>query len=298
MNEFVLKGGMVFSAINIPRMRAQDKQRFCFLRVVEPPKDRAFNEMDPRRARETGQVLAGRMVAGWPRWHATLSAYRRHLLAEGHSSRGADQFGTLLACADLLLCDELDDERVFQVCRQYPRDDLHEYEDVEQNFALYWRVLLAATPEAWRGTTLPSVGEVLGDWLRKAKAGGQAEDQNGDSLENLRAKLERAGLGVVTERGTGRYWLAIPNNHPRTQRLFKDTDLQGGGWQHALRTGRPWHKTDNPEGLWRMQQCVIDGARTQCTQINLTGLHDFGDGVKRVLFVERGAGDDGPRLDV
>jgi hypothetical protein len=45
------------------------------------------------------------VIDQWDRYDATLAAYRRALAGTGHKGRSADQFGTLLAFADLLLYD-------------------------------------------------------------------------------------------------------------------------------------------------------------------------------------------------
>jgi hypothetical protein len=54
---------------------------------------------------ELGKQLRRRVIDQWDRYDATLAAYRRALATKGHSGRSADQFGNLLAFADLLLYD-------------------------------------------------------------------------------------------------------------------------------------------------------------------------------------------------
>jgi hypothetical protein len=47
------------------------------------------------------------MIDAWPILSACKSLYHKALAAAGHDGRACDQFGTLLACAWLLLNDEL-----------------------------------------------------------------------------------------------------------------------------------------------------------------------------------------------
>jgi hypothetical protein len=284
VNEFKLQGGMLFSAINPPVFRQQDMQRFCFLKV-NPFKAGGASYKPPKVKDQLalGQALAGRMVAGWQRWEATLDCYHELLMEQGHSTRGADNFGALLAAADILLHDELDPNRAFELAKAYPRHGLVEYENVEQNFAKYWRLLLTAQPDAWRTSGNEAVGEVLGRWLRHATPA--VQDQDGrDACAKLKVKLERCGLSVVQDRKANNFWLAIPNDHPQTKALFVGTDLSRGGWMTALRYGSAW-SVETPNNLWRTQQVNIAGGRVQCTLINLTADHDFGDGKPKPLFV-------------
>jgi hypothetical protein len=287
VNEYSLKGGMLFSAINVPKMRAQDKQRFCFLKCNPFLGTESFEQLPVREAKELGQVLAGRMVEGFVRWQATLDEYRTLLIEQGHSSRGADQFGALLAAADLLLYDEFNFDFAMNTCRALPRHGLVEYEDIEQNFAKYWKILLSAQPEVWRKFDFPSVGEQVGKWIKAVRGDLLPENDEAkyEKADDIRSKLERAGLTVVKDRKTKDLWLAIPNEHSRTKTLFNDTDLQDGGWQMALRHGPSWSKS-NLKGIWRPRGAVIAGAQFQCTQIRLTAHHDFGDGTFRPLFAE------------
>lgn len=287
VNEFVLLGCMLFSAINVPKMRPQDKQRFCFLKMnaIKTGAAKPFKEMGQREARELGQAMVGRLVAGWPRWAETLETYTDFLKAARHTTRGAQNFGTLLAAADLLLFDELDGERAMCLANDYQRDQLMEYEDQEQNFAKWWRRLLAAQPEAWRRDGLPSVGEIVGRWLKAARDPIDTQD-NKDEAAAAARKLLRVGLTVIKDRKAGEYWLAVPNDHPATQALFEGTDLAEGGWQLALRQGPRWDLEMNPEGLWRTQQVVMAGGRANATLIRLSAKHDFGDGSPKPLFAE------------
>ena len=44
---------------------------------------------------------------GWPRLAEVLEMYRQALVEHGHTGRGVDVFGTLLAVADIMLHDDL-----------------------------------------------------------------------------------------------------------------------------------------------------------------------------------------------
>lgn len=104
--EFTLRSAFFFSSINIPPLQPQDRSRLAILEL------RPFTKTwGPRpnladyNLPVLGRKLLRRMVDGWPRLAATLAKYHEALAAQGHESRACDQFGTLLACADVLLHD-------------------------------------------------------------------------------------------------------------------------------------------------------------------------------------------------
>lgn len=104
--EFTLRSAFFFSSINIPPLQPQDRSRLAILELRPFPKGwGAAPDLRAYNLPVLGRMLLRRMVDGWPRLSATIARYHEALLAQGHESRAADQFGTLLACADVLLHD-------------------------------------------------------------------------------------------------------------------------------------------------------------------------------------------------
>ncbi|WP_374650307.1 hypothetical protein [Rhizorhabdus sp.] len=103
--EFTAQTCFLFSSILIPPMLTQDRSRLTFLELKELKRGGEPFKLDPAVWREVGRKLRRRMVDQWSRYSATLEAYQIALAAEGHSQRAQDQYGNLLACADLLLFD-------------------------------------------------------------------------------------------------------------------------------------------------------------------------------------------------
>lgn len=96
--EFVARTCFPFSSILIPPLPAQDRSHIAILELgtlpgTPPPK------LDPGGLREIGEKLWHRMAEGWARLLEVLKDYRAALEADRHTARGADTFGTLLACA-------------------------------------------------------------------------------------------------------------------------------------------------------------------------------------------------------
>jgi hypothetical protein len=102
--QFTLRSCFLFSSILRCPLNSAEISRMALLELGQlegstPPK------IAPRELRAIGGVLRRRLVEQWPRFAPTLEAYRVALAKHGHVGRGADQFGTLLACADMLLHD-------------------------------------------------------------------------------------------------------------------------------------------------------------------------------------------------
>ncbi|MBO9380281.1 hypothetical protein GG804_26300 [Sphingomonas histidinilytica] len=105
--EFAAQTCFLFSSILVPPMLAQDRSRLTFLELKKLEGGVGIR-LDPGEWRQVGAMLRRRMVDQWWRFHATLEAYQLALMQVGFDQRGQDQYGTLLACADLLMFDGMD----------------------------------------------------------------------------------------------------------------------------------------------------------------------------------------------
>lgn len=277
--EFQLRGCFAFSAIVPPSMRQQDMQRLTFLRLYQLRKGQKLARRTDAEWRALGQRLAGRIVAGWGRWDDTLEAYERGLMdVGGHNQRGARQFGTLLAAADLLLHDDVPaDDVVAGLIEGLQRDRLYEYEQADPTWLVTWRHILSAQPEVWRSSSFPTVAEVVRDYMLAINDQDRAGPQK---------KLNRVGLAIVTERRTGKRFLAIPPKHQRIAEIFAGSDLRAhggeGAWTAVLRGAPAYDRETNPDGVWRADNVPALG-RVKCTQIRLDAVVDL-QGVKTPIF--------------
>lgn len=264
-SEFTLRGCFAFSAIVPPSMRAQDMQRLTFLRLQPLKKGTELAHLSDGALREHGQRLVGRLVAGWSRWPQTLRAYELALGRIGHNQRGARQFGTLMAAADLMLFDEVQPDAVCDnLVRGLGRADLYEYEGSEPTWLRIFRVILNAHPPVWGSGSMTSVGEVIREWLKKDGA-------NSEDAAALQRKLNRVGLAVVRAKG-GHVFLAISPTHQQINAIFRETDFVArggnGAWTSVLRNGEKY--VLNPDGtatgVWRSENTSWL-ERERCTQI-------------------------------
>lgn len=269
--EFMLQGCFGFSAIVPPPMGQADTQRFAFLRLKKQPKGAKTPKWKESELRQLGAGLVGRITEGWDQWQDRLDAYKAGLEAVGHEQRGQDQFGTLLAAADMLLSDgEPDPETISAWCDQLKRDGVAEYEQTETAWLEAFNRVLSGQPEAWRSAHFPTVQQVLSEYWWEA-ADKQKADRN-KTLARLQAKLVRGGLAVVHGKGDDLLWLAIPPSGHAISAMFEDHNYKDGAWTNALRGADPWDPQAR-QGVWKADN-VNALLRTKCTLYRLDATVD------------------------
>jgi hypothetical protein len=105
--EFLARACFMFSSILLLGLLPADRSRLAILEL-NPLGDRQKPPIDPKRLAEIGTHLRGRLARNFGRLLPTFNFYRAQL--PGLSGRSADQFCTLLACADLALGDATPDD--------------------------------------------------------------------------------------------------------------------------------------------------------------------------------------------
>jgi len=93
----------LFSSILVPPMPAQDRSRLILLDLERFPEGSPKVTLDPRALRRIGAQLRRRLIDGWPTWAERLELWRGALAAHGQVGRGADNYATVLAMADMAL---------------------------------------------------------------------------------------------------------------------------------------------------------------------------------------------------
>lgn len=221
--EFTARNCFLFSSINIPPLLTQDLNRMAILELQpldggNPPdlvKDVAALGVLGRRLRR-------RLADGWQRFPDILEIWRARMTALGHGTHTVNQFGTLLACADLLLHDHLPDTDSLEGWTdKLSRALLAEDNSPDWARCIQW--LVTSSAEVWRGGGQDTVGH----YVR------QASGMNGDigvpAAEDARAALDKIGLKLTTMDAAdgGGQCLAVANSHRQTVALFADSHWKG-----------------------------------------------------------------------
>lgn len=231
--EFTARSSFLFSSILIPPLLNQDRSRLAILELEELPQGRAAPDLSKARMLALGRALSRRMVDMWPQLNERLQTWRQALMAVGHGGRGADQIGTLLACADLALNDQPPSgDELAEICALLRAEDMAERDDAAPDHARCLAHLLTSTLEVYRSGALSTVAE----WLRSAMS-----TQPSNSLyEKSEAEKALGNHGLKLHRDAGGEWLAVANSHQGLARLFAATHWAArsgasGVWMQALR---------------------------------------------------------------
>ena len=280
--EFNVSSCFLFSSINPPGLRPEDVSRMAMLRLrplnEHPSRLKAAPSVDLDR---TCSMLLRVLMQGFPRFEATKEAYFEELRLAGHSDRGQKTFGTLLACADLMLGPELAEELGVPMVddlspwrERLAVSQLAEMEDQSENWRACLKQLLTSRVEAWRAGTRHTVGELLDAFIGTA----ERDADNELTMERVNAQLSQAGLRLLhdprIDRDPKGWVLAIPNESQLVAQQFKDSRWVGQAgasvWKNALRQG-PASVFCQDKGLNRVR---INGVQERCTLVRLRAFEE------------------------
>lgn len=204
-HEFTLRSAFFFSSINIPALQPQDRSRLAILELRPFPKGwGAPPDLARYNLPVLGRKLLRRMVDGWPRLEATKILYHEALAAAGHDGRACDQFGTLLACADVLAYDHdtadglPDADDVLHWCDMCRPEKMREIAQEEPDYARCLNHLLGGQVQARGGDERVALASWVGDALdyaRPPELPGVGVERAGD--ERAAGRLANLGLKLV-----------------------------------------------------------------------------------------------------
>lgn len=231
---FTARSCFLFSSILIPPMLGQDRSRMAILDLepLQRPGDTELRKppsLEPAKMASLGAELRRRLLDGWPRWATTLELYRQALAKAGHGGRGADQFGTLLAAADLALSDTVptSDELELWADRLAPSMVSDQADDADHERCVAH--LVTSPVDVFRG----GARQVLNHWLQVA-----AGYLQGENVADADTVLQTYGLKLAELDGAR--WVAVANAHQGLAQLFAGTHWAGrsgtaGVWVQAMR---------------------------------------------------------------
>lgn len=215
--DFTIHSCFVLSSIIHSIKVGQDHNRFAILDMRPIPDSKADLRLDLPHLRALGRRLHRRMLDQWGRFDLTLQFYKDAIHAAGFAGRWRDTFGTLLACADLLLFDEGPKDR------QPPVGDVWTLDSGGDAWVRLIEPLMIRGREEARTDTeraiqallsalVPGSGgnppETVARWLNRAvepdtKSIGEHEWQEGVN-EPARDRLKTYGLRVFLPKDNGK----------------------------------------------------------------------------------------------
>ncbi len=295
--EFAARSAFLFSSINAPPMKPAELSRMALLQLDKLPDGAKEPDIEPGVFGILGQAILRLLLREWPRFDETYQGFAGELGAAGMDSRGQKQFGTLLTCADLILHQGWNAERLsfahehdgdLRPWREILRPaSMLEFENATDNWLGCINRLLGVRVEAWRGGMRSTVGQVLADYFE------------GRELDVTQANtaLSQAGLRIVfrgrpvgmpplpegaAARRKHERWLVVQNNGPLVRTLFDGSIWYGadgaGVWSGALRQG--------PRHLWMAGQERVAGVQGRATLLSLEALYGPGGIMAEVKGVD------------
>ena len=281
--QFNARSCFMFSSINTPPLEPQDLSRMALLKLYRLPKGSVAPDHDEAKLARTGRMIMRQMSDGWPRFPSVWQAYRKALAEAGHDSRGQDTFGTLLACADILIGNDADilnvpmgsnaSANLSEWSELLAADKTAELEDAIENWRLCLNLILSTPIEAWRGGGQQTMGKLLEELYH-----------NKIEFNDAKAIAQNAGLTLLeVSTEYPQRSLFIPNQHPNLHRLLKDTKFAGepgaGIWSGSLRQAYP-------PGIYRVGQARVTGVKCKGTIFSISTVLERTEGGRSVWQVQ------------
>lgn len=242
-SEFTVRSSFIFSSILVPPMPQQDRNRLAMLELETLPRDAKAPDPYSLGLPELGRKLRRRLLDQWWRWDETLEQYKAALARFGHNGRSADQFGTLLAIADLLLYEhEADTDVVDEWAEQLKAEALAEkiFERTDSDECAEW---LASSEVKGRGgdertTIARAMAEAIStDIARDPTIRRQRLRSIGIAIGNLVDKgdqLPDEKRWGFRDYNDGPAFVAIANSHRLLDEVFEKSRWRGGTWAQSF----------------------------------------------------------------
>lgn len=263
-SSFMVRNCFMFSSILIPPLKSQDRSRMAILELDALMKDSKPPVISTEQLNEIGRKIIARIIQQWDRFDYAIGEWKDQMMRSGHGGRGADQFGTLLACLDILLFDEpADAEFMAKWSNLMDRKTLSESEEDEADHERCIKWLLTSYLDLFRSGERKTVAS----WILTASGKDKIYNTELD-ISAAKRSLGNIGITICTpKKSGGKICLCVANDHNGLSALFRDSHWKGesgtnGVWVQALR---------RMSGAFSDQQ-RFNGIKLRCTSVPLEGL--------------------------
>ncbi|MEO1637758.1 MAG: hypothetical protein AAFU41_00755 [Pseudomonadota bacterium] len=232
----------LFSSILIPGvMKTQDVQRLIRLELRPLDKGAKKPNMQPRTWRARGARIKRFLIDRWPTWSERLELWRAALERAGITGRDADNWGTVLAMADMAQNADLPDDAVTDAwAKKVAFLATADREDTNNDAEAMLLHLMSQPMDVHRRGELFTVAQwvMTAACLPSAPGALRSSSEDGAFLDkhaqqdNANTKLAKYGMRVIREGAEASLFLANSKLHGLLQ-LFQGSDWAGGVWQQS-----------------------------------------------------------------
>lgn len=271
--QFRARNAFLFSSINPPPLKPQDKSRIALLNIarVDPARASAAKLENPE---VMGRQILRRLMDEWPRFDQRFTDWRNVLRSAGFDGRAQDTYGILLTAAAMLIGDEAMEaaglpvtelERLGTLLSEATSD---ERATQSENWRNCLDRILTWTIDNYRAGERPIIGDTLEKAMLTATKG---TGDVGIDFKEARARLMQCGLGLKEpEDNSQTLFLAVPPDGAQLEKIFAGTEFQKGVWMHALRQAP--HDVVRRD-LKNGQVVKIAGRAKRCLLVDLAKLY-------------------------
>lgn len=229
-SEFKARNCYLFSSILVPALLPQDRSRMAILELdrIRGPQIR----YERKNLAMIGRKIFRRMIDNRENFKINLERLFAGFTDLGFDSRGCDQFGTLIAAAQVLLFDyPMTSDDVAEICESMKEVIEAEKFDNDSNHIQCRDHLLTSVLDTYKDGRKRSVG----DWI--AQAAGRDNTNKAEDPDNAHKVLAALGLKVEDEviGDVKMKCLLIATKHQGLEKIYDKTDWAGGVWTQAFR---------------------------------------------------------------
>lgn len=197
----------------------------------------AAPNIEQKTLERIGDALRERIIDRWSKFPSIMKQWQAILSEHGHDGRSADQFGTLMACYELLIEDaplEPEPQEVFG--QLLKKSGLSETEEGAPDHERCMQHLMTSQLDLFRSGERRTVGS----WV--LQAAGRDGKLNSDQ-DKIDANRALGNVGLLVQQKKGGMHLIVANDHQGLATLFKDTHWTGssgtnGVWMQAMRRAK------------------------------------------------------------
>lgn len=263
---FTVRSCFLFSSILIPPLPAQDISRMAILQLDKLADGTTPPNIDQKTLERIGDALRERLLDRWGKFGAILNSWQKLLAEHGHDGRSADQFGTLMACYELLIEDApLEPEPQEEFGQLLKKSGLSEMEEGGSDHQRCMQRLLTSPIDLYRSGERRSVSS----WIQQAGDVTPGKTSSDADIDDANQVLGNIGI-MVQRKKDGQRYLCVANDHQGLTTLFKDTH-----WTGSSGTNGVWVQAMRRVNGAKADEQRFNGSKMRCTSIPLSSVFDL-----------------------